>query len=57
MTGVGKSSGRCWARGWRTSDIGSSVFSRVSEVDGTRERDNRANLGEELHWSIAVKSV
>ena len=39
------------------SDKGSSVFSRVSEVDGTSERLNRANLGDELHWSIVVKSV
>ena len=57
MTGMGISSGLCWASGWRMRDKGSSVFSSVSGVDGMSERLSRANLGEELHWSIVVKSV
>src|SRR5579862_5278973 len=57
MTGTGNSSGRCRARGCNARDNGSSVASRISAVAGTIGSDNRANLGEELHWSTAVKSV
>jgi hypothetical protein len=37
-----------------TRDIGSAVFSSVSDVVGIRGKDSRINLGEELPWSMEV---
>jgi hypothetical protein len=38
-------------------DMGNSDFSSISAVAGTRGRDSRANLGDELPWSKALKAV
>ena len=54
MTGTGISSGRCCASGCRMSARGSSVLSRVSAETGTNGSVSRANLGDELAWSMDV---